>query len=143
MIITRMHSAVTTLYFFNHVPERLAVDISGSLLPQSTNRSRGNLCFAYFMIRDFILQGALPWSFNLWFAEKLQSFWHAIEMKPTFRSVAVALALGAIVQADCPDFTTYSQVSLIILRRLSMSNTTCTSRARKAMPPQVHSLYRL
>ncbi|KIM91009.1 glycoside hydrolase family 125 protein [Piloderma croceum F 1598] len=61
------------------------------------------------MIQDLILRGAPPWSLNPWFTEKLQSFWHAIEMKPTFQFVAVALALGATVQADCPDFTTYSQ----------------------------------
>jgi len=95
------------------------------------------------MIQDFILRGAPPWSLNPWLTEKLRSFWHAIEMKPTFRFVAVALALGATVQADCPDFTTYSQVNWITLRRLSMPNTTFTSRARKAMPPQVHSLCRL
>jgi hypothetical protein len=78
--------------------------------------SRGNSKVAYFyhfMIQDFILREAPPWSLNPWLTEKLQSFWHVIEMKPTFRFVAVtvALALGATVQADCPDFTTYSQVN--------------------------------
>jgi hypothetical protein len=66
--------------------------------------------FYHPMIQDLI-SGA-SWSLNPWFNANFPSIWHALKMKLGFSPVAVALALSITVQADCPDYTTYSQVSI-------------------------------
>jgi hypothetical protein len=50
------------------------------------------------------------WSLNPFIANFLL-LWHALRMKLGFGPVTVVLAISATVQGDCPDYTTYSQVS--------------------------------
>lgn len=59
------------------------------------------------------IKEALAWvfnSFNPTSPFNTQAIWNGLNMKFGFNTV-VTLALGASVQASCPDYTTYSQVS--------------------------------
>lgn len=59
------------------------------------------------MIQDLI-NAYCSLSFAPWLS--LNTPWQVLKMKLGFRSIAVALALGVTVQADCPDYASYSLV---------------------------------
>lgn len=59
-----------------------------------------------------LIKDVFAWVLTLELPFNTQAVWSGLNMKFGFRTAAVALALGASVQADCPDYTTYSQVSI-------------------------------
>ena len=63
------------------------------------------------MIQDLIVGASSGWSLKPWFIANFLLLWHALKMKLGFGPVTIVLALSATVQGDCPDYTTYSQVS--------------------------------
>jgi len=57
------------------------------------------------------IRESLSWPLCPWLVTNLQFIWQTLKLKLAFVPVAVTLALSVTVQAGCPDFTTYSQVS--------------------------------